>query len=91
MADGTSNAAPEFLQRIERAREHNRRCAELRILDREFYRAYRKYIRIPVNAVERARNERWSTLTNTLRMARSGRWHVASSVALLRSLRAVAK
>lgn len=60
--------APEVVQRQAVARQHNQRCAELRILDREFYRSFRKFIRIPTNKAEAARNERLKALNAGLRL-----------------------
>lgn len=62
----TGHELPEYLQRAERARQSNIAMAQRRLLDRETYRGLRQYIRCPVDAVERARNVRWSRLRTDL-------------------------
>lgn len=83
---------PEVTQRQAVARGFNQQLAQRRLLDRETYRGLRQYVRIPVDAAEKARTARWDLLTYTLQLARKGHiaaWIVASNVQSLRQQRAV--
>jgi hypothetical protein len=82
--------ASEVEQRRANTRAFNQALAQRRILDREFYYENRGYIRIPVNAVERDRNQRWAHLNNLLHLRRTDRRLVASGVSMLRTRRAQA-
>jgi len=87
------SATPEYLQRMAQVRQFNVDLAQRRLLDRETYKGLRQYVRCPVDAVEQARNSRWSMLQQALRAhtdaGRQLRWTISSLVKLVRSARAV--